>query len=225
MDWVRKRELEDREDHGLSQALCFTGCLWKWSTSASPGWAFLGWNSVLALPAAVPFPLFFPTWDFINLFFFRRVKMPGLGLGAGSSSICTWLDVGSATRRKNLSWLSDDAQPQTVRIYQCWDDYRLILGSLWKIWIPQDVKGLDVWPVLEAHNVCTACCMMMYVELWVCICTYYYLHIMKIIHARRWLRFLDMFLLTLQIRLLKKNWRPRQVSQKLSMDLGTFQQE
>lgn len=23
----RKRELEDREDHGLSQALCLTGCL------------------------------------------------------------------------------------------------------------------------------------------------------------------------------------------------------
>lgn len=139
----RKRELEDREDHGLSQALCLTGCLWKWSTSASPGWVEMGqqecikkaskiekmislsWKSVsVALPGQVPFLLFFPNWDFINLFFFQKDEMPGLGLGVGSSSICTWLDVGSATRRKNLSWLSDDVQPQTVRIYRCWDDYR-----------------------------------------------------------------------------------------------------
>lgn len=86
----------------------------------------LSWNSVsVALPGQVPFFLFFPNWDFINLFFSQKDdKMPGLGLGVGSSSICTWLDVGSATRRKNLSWLSDDVQPQTVRIYRCWDDYR-----------------------------------------------------------------------------------------------------
>ena len=87
----RKRELEDREDHGLSQALCLTGCFWKWSTSASPGWVEMGqqecikkaskiekmislsWKSVsVALPGEVPFLLFFPNWDFINLFFFSE---------------------------------------------------------------------------------------------------------------------------------------------------------
>ena len=38
---------------------------------------------MLALPAAVPFLFFFPTWDFINLFFFGGLKCQDLAWELG----------------------------------------------------------------------------------------------------------------------------------------------